>query len=124
MISKAHKIFLRLDRLLPALLFGFLLSVQNLVAVGAADTLIFPELVGPDGSRLTYADYCNSVGGSGNAGAHCGGCSLSGGATLPASVLGAFAKFHAKSAQLPYMRDMVAKTPERWQHYRRGPPQA
>jgi len=114
--------FHTLDRVLPAVLFAVLLSVQGLVAAGAADNLISAELIGPDGSTLTYADFCSSLGGGSNAGSHCGGCSLSGGALLPAVVVETLTKPYASSAQLPYLRHVVAKTPERWQHHRRGPP--
>lgn len=110
------------DRALPALLFAALLSLQSLVVVGAADGLISPELVGPDGRPVTLADLCSSTGSSSGV-SHCGGCTLSTGVLSPAATAALF-KFGVNSAVLPYLRHLVATTPERWQHPRRGPPTA
>jgi len=113
------------DRALPALLFAALLSLQSLLAVGAADSLVFPELVGPDGRTVTLADLCSSTGGAGGgSGSHCGGCTLSASALLPASAAGAMFELGINSAILPYIRHLVASTPERWQQPLRGPPHA
>lgn len=113
-----------MDRVLPALLFAALLSLQSLLAVGAADGLAFPEMVGPDGRTVTLADLCSSAGGAAGGGgsSHCGGCTLSTGALLPASMGVALFEFGINTALLPYLRHLVATTPERWQHPRRGPP--
>jgi len=119
--------FHQVDQALPAVLFAALLSLQSLLTAGVADGLIFPELVGPDGRPVTLADLCSSAGGAGGNGvgsSHCGGCTLSKGALVPASEAEIAVEFAQHAAKMPYMRRLVASTPERWQYPRRGPPPA
>ncbi|MBL4836505.1 MAG: hypothetical protein JKY34_02920 [Kordiimonadaceae bacterium] len=73
MLKRLLQTIKMIDRLLPALVFAFLLSAQGIVASGAADYITFPELTAPDGRTLTFADICNS---SGEAGTlhDCAGC--------------------------------------------------
>lgn len=122
MIRCAQQIVLRIDRLLPALFVGFLLSAQNLVAVGAADSLIHPELVGPDGRTLTFADICNNAGENTKADKYCGGCAASkSSATAPVFRCGlAVHKLALVHEAGP--KSFQPDTPERWQYSRRGPP--
>jgi len=122
-ISFVRYIFYLVDRALPALLFATLLSLQGLVAAGAADSLAFPELTGPDGRVVTLADLCSSTPGSTGGGTgHCGGCTLSAGALpTPISAGGPF-DGGKNSAELPFLHSIIINTPERWQYLRRGPP--
>ena len=64
----------KIDRLLPALLLAMLLSLQSIVASGAADYITFPELIAPDGSTLSFADICNTGGDAGGHVHECAGC--------------------------------------------------
>ena len=111
-----------IDRYLPVALFAFMLSVQGLLASGAADSIVFPELRGPDGRVLTFAELCNSVGEDGASAKHCSSCSLHGKADLPAAATVSFDQPPSNEPGLPAAVRFLPKTPERWQYYRRGPP--
>jgi len=122
MFSHAKVLIKRIDRLLPALLFALLLSGQNLVAVGAAESLIFPELIGPDGSTLTFVDICNSAGEKGQKGKHCGGCIAAKVATLNTQLLPDFIPAKTQLIAVVSGHSVLLDTPERWSYRRRGPP--
>ena len=72
MFELVKTVFRKIDRLLPAVLLAMLLSLQGIVASGAADYITFPELIAPDGSLLSFDDICNN---SGETGSHVHDCS-------------------------------------------------
>lgn len=120
-MKRALHILRQIDRHLPALLFAVLFSMQGLLAAGAADSIVLPELVGPDGRALTFADICNTAG-SDDAERHCKDCSLHGGTLLPDSNSVSFCPDLASRSSLPSPARVLPNTPERWQYHRRGPP--
>jgi hypothetical protein len=112
----------QIDRHLPVLLFAMLLSVQGLLAAGAADSIVFPELRGPDGRVLSFADLCNTVGEDGDAADHCGTCALHKAGHLPAPTTVSYTALLTSQTGLRPHGRVLPSTPERWQYYRRGPP--
>jgi len=123
-MNKVIHIIRQLDRLLPALLFAVLLSVQGVLAVGAADSLVVPGLIGPDGRTLTFADICNTAREDGAGENHCKDCSLVSGIVLFApSPTVVFSQSILAVLSISEPANTDPKTPERWQYNRRGPPQ-
>lgn len=121
-MKRALHILRQIDRVLPVALFAVLLSVQGLLATGAADSIVFPQLLGPDGRTLTFADICNSASENGDAAKHCGACSFEAGKGLAAHEPFPLFPLASSNPRLPGTTRVLPKTPERWQYHRRGPP--
>lgn len=71
------------ERVMPVIALAFVLAVQGLVATGAADTFLYPSLVGPDGRVIEAADICNNTGETKHAGSHCRACTQLAAVSLP-----------------------------------------
>ncbi len=123
MIKSIHHCIKSLDRLLPSILFAFLLSFQTLISTGAANGIAFPELIGPDGRVLTFADLCNTAGEDKTAQKHCVSCVASH-LDLPNQVFTAALTLQASNHFKPPKYTSIILRPEATQAKRRAPPYA
>lgn len=123
MIKSVHHCIKSLDRLLPSILFAFLLSLQTLISTGAANGIAFPELIGPDGRVLTFADLCNAAGEDKTAQKHCASCVASH-LNLPNQAFTAALTLQASSHFQPSKYADIILRPEATQAKRRAPPYA
>lgn len=121
MIKGLAKFLKSVDRHLPAILFAFLLSIQGLVSSGAAESITFPELIGPDGRTLTFADLCNSAGEDKGHAKHCSSCTshcFRGSAPVSIGTVPATTGYVAVS----FTEQPQPSRPEATQALRRAPP--
>ncbi len=106
---------------MPVMLFVFLLSLQSLINSGVAQSISFPELVGPDGRILTFADLCNATDENQADQTHCKSC-VNGHSLTPSTPLQlTLAGQSIELTILPELAVTVAR-PEANQARRRAPP--
>ncbi|MEX0299980.1 MAG: hypothetical protein AB3N28_12990 [Kordiimonas sp.] len=123
MLKNLCKSLKLLDRLMPVLLFAFLLSFQSLINSGAAQNISFPELVGPDGRILTFADLCNAVDDTSKSKTHCKICVGGHNITPPILSAGVLLLTFSGNYLLPVANVWAIERPEATQARRRAPPE-
>ena len=122
MTRKARYLLAAFDRAVPAIALALVLMVQGLVASGAADSVLYPALTGPDGRTATASDICNSTGEPQHAGSHCGACTQAAAALLPQNVFSLATPLPGITWQLPQPRSISPRRFEAHARMRRGPP--
>ncbi|WP_020400337.1 hypothetical protein [Kordiimonas gwangyangensis] len=122
MARKLNDIANQFERMLPAFALALVLALQGVVASGAADSFLYPALVGPDGRTATISDICNSTGEAKHAGSHCGACTQLAAAVLPAAILSLQVPKATISRAAVMPSGVKARRFEAHSRLRRGPP--